>query len=164
MAVNPNPSQLDPNQITQRGYDESNDAHRVIVSGATDFSIELDHEDGDSVSSFAGQLDPQSDDLLSTASPDDEIIAPFSIVGIDKVILYSQALTGVSVAGEAKLQISPLDTGNVWLDSGLSLVSSGTAGNWTVSSVTDVLARRARLVAVTAPTGGNVTYYVLTSN
>lgn len=89
-----------------------------------------------------------------------------SVVDCDGVkSLNMHALVGsspLSVAAAAKVQYSPSDTDNIWIDSALT-VTSATASA-AVSSGTQIntlLARRIRLQLDTAPVGGDVTFYIL---
>lgn len=161
MPTNPNPniSDLDPGQIPNRVFDEENDAIRTIVAGETQFSVELLHTDGDSVYDYSPQ-NPTSGTLLSTASANDVVIAPFSVVGYNIGTIYSNTLAGVSVLGTVKVQISPSDSADVWSDV-VSLNTGAAPGVVTRAAVDLAIARRMRVVAVTATTGGNATIYLI---
>lgn len=158
--ANTNISNLDPAQIANRGFDSTEDAHRVLVSSATAFSVELDRADGDNVYAYLPQEAPGTGTQTTSASPGDVIIAATSAVGFNKFTLYNTSSTSVTVAGSIKLQFSPSDSGTDWVDAGVTL-TSGTGGSLSISSMTTQIARRVRAVSVTAPTSASATYSLL---
>ena len=75
-----------------------------------------------------------------------------SVVGADNL----------SQAASAKVQYSPSDVDDIWIDTSI-LLASATASN-TVSSgtaVSTLLARRIRLYLITQPVAGDVTFYLI---
>lgn len=161
MASNPNPNieKVDTNQAIVRAFDGDNDATRVIVAGATQFTIELDRADGDSVYAYNPQ-DSSTGTLLTTSVGGDQLVAPISVVGYKKIMIFGTSLAGVSGAGSVKIQLSPADSGSVWSDF-LTFNTSATAGTTLNALTSEFVAKRARVVAATAPTGGNVDLTIL---
>lgn len=161
MPTNPNPniSDLDPGQIPNRVFDEENDAIRTTVASETQFSVELSRDDGDSVYDYAPQ-NATSGTLLSTASPNDVVIATFSVVGYNTGTIYANTLTGVSALGTVKVQISPSDSVEVWADH--LTFNTGAAPSVVTKATLDLaIARRMRVIVDTAPTGGNADIYLI---
>lgn len=72
--------------------------------------------------------------------------------------------SGLSGAASASLEYSPSDDDAVWLSTSVSLASTTAVASTTSGTQqTNLLARRIRLVLGSAPTGGDVTYYVIGS-
>jgi hypothetical protein len=89
--------------------------------------------------------------------------SPTDCDGVRNINLHSLVGTSnLSQAASAKVQYSPSDTDDIWIDVGMSLASA--TGQNTVSTstaVSSLLARRVRLYLSTAPVGGDVTYYLI---
>jgi hypothetical protein len=83
----------------RQAWDESTLSFRTVPGAATAFEIELDHTDGDSVAAFAGQV-------THTGAGE------YDVEGFKDAVLYVEA----GFAADAKIQVSPVDTGAVWYD------------------------------------------------
>lgn len=116
--------------VLRKSFSEADQAIKTVPSSATAYSIELSHADGDSV-----ETHPQGI-LTSTVTEQ-------SAVGIKSVSLYLEP----GVAASAKLQVSPVDSGNVWVDVPTSTVSNDPT-NVVMSTVLTVCARRIRVAVV----------------
>lgn len=116
--------------VLRKVWSEDDQALRTVPSSNTSFSIELSHSDGDTV-----ETHPQSllvSDTTETAC-----------LGIKSITLYLEAATGAS----AKVQVSPKDSGDVWMDVASSTVTSSPSAV-TASSLLTICARRIRVVTV----------------
>jgi len=157
MSINPNISQLDYTQAIKRTIDAVNDATRVTIAAANDFEIELDANDGDSVLSLNDQntatttvTSVQTDELLSVAS------ARYS-----KAQLYVRTDTTISSPQSIVIQQSPLSTGNVWVNTAVTVTPTTAAGQLAVSGVLDFCALRVRAFATVAQGTGSATIFLV---
>lgn len=124
MALNPKISELDPPQIARRTFDGDNDATRVVFAYDHETAIEVRAEDGDSVLSV-----PVSLTISDNAAHD--------ATRIKNVCLYSD--------GAATLQISPSDSGNVWMT--ILSLTAAVPGTMEKSAILPICARRIRIYA-----------------
>lgn len=121
--------------VLRESFSVAEGAIKTVPAAATSFSIELDAADGDNVTAKA--------DTATVADATET-----SAVGMKSVCLYIDP----GAAATAKLQISPVDSGALWMD-----VTSGSVANDPVdlksTSVLTICARRIRVVTVAgAPT------------
>lgn len=116
--------------VLRKSWSENDQAIKTVPSENTSFEVELSHADGDSVITHPNSL------LVSDATE-------VSCVGIKSVALYVEA----GAAATAKIQISPVDSGNVWIDLASGSVNSDLV-NLSISSVLTVCARRIRVATV----------------
>lgn len=119
-------SKLDPSQITRMTYDSSLEAVKVSIQ-SVDMSIELSAADGDNVTSI-----PNYNLIETTAATDAK--------GMKTVNLYVDA----GAAASAKIQVSPVDSGNNWID-----LPSSTTAQGAMSGPLSICARRVQVVVVT---------------
>lgn len=126
-------TKLDFQQVIKNSFDESTDSLKVLLTPTT-FGIELDAADGDNVTA--------KPDLILVSNTTETVCT-----GIKSVVLYVESQAGTHTA---KIQISPVDSGNVWMDLASSTVSADPS-NLVSSSVLSIVARRIR-VAVTVGT------------
>jgi hypothetical protein len=140
MAQNPNITSQDYHQVVVRTFDSENDATRVAIAAATEFSIELDANDGDSVATKSLMLSKKSS-INKTSY--EQVIAEFSVEGYKDFQLMSKSAI---LAGEAQahLQISPVDSGDMWLNTDCKLQLQGSSDK--MSEISHVLAKRARVI------------------
>ena len=127
-------SELSPNAITQTVFDEESSAYRVILQ-ATGMAIEVDADDGDSI-----QVQPRA------MSQELSINEAIDVEKCSSARIYVKSIG----AGDAslKLQISPLDSGDFWVDA-LSISPGANANDCIVSSVIDkLIAKRAKVIKV----------------
>lgn len=94
-------SLLGAGQIKKRTFDEENAALRVILSSATEMQVDLRAEDGDSVLTVSKQ----------TSATGIDGVAEFDVSGVNTLAIYTKQ-TGT--APNAKLEISPTETGDTW--------------------------------------------------
>lgn len=147
MAVNPSIAIIDYQQALIRSYDKDNDALRVNIQEATSLAITLDAAE-DSVA--AGQLSSSNVVNLTSINTgvDTVVLAPVDIQNYSKAQIYLQSTTAIVTAAVAvKLQVSPADTGNVWIDSTLTATPDGSSGVVVMgTALSGLVARRGRLV------------------
>ena len=157
--ANLNRTKLDASQCVVGAYDGVEEANRVIIAAATEFAIELSAADGDSVAAYSAKSDPSVSIHQVPAMAGGAVLVTITDVSLySKIAIYSEALTGVTVAGQVQLQASP--DGVLWANLG-SAVSSPASPGTNVSSVSEFVAKRLRLVSSVAPTGGDVVYTIL---
>lgn len=126
---------LDLHQAFRKCVDEEGHAIRVEIGQGTHFQIALD-SDSDSVLVHNDSVSLEID--LNDQSSG-VILAPVSVKKLSKANLYAQG-----GSSSVKLQLSPSDDADVWVDSGLSLNLSSSANM--ANSLSNIVARRARLV------------------
>lgn len=118
--------------ILRQVYDPASESLKMSQAVATEMAIELNAADGDNVLT-------KPDNALIVA-----VDTPTSCVGMRSAQLYIEA----GAAAGAKMQVSPVDSGDVWMD-----VTSGSIVNDTVdlkaTTVATICARRIRATAVT---------------
>lgn len=121
---------LNSDLVLREAWDEVNGGLRIIPAGSTEFSVELSAADGDNV----------------TSKPDVSLVentTAVSAVGMKSANLYVEA----GVAATIKLQVSPVDSGDIWMD-----VTGGSVANdptdLKATGVLSICARRVRLVVV----------------
>lgn len=132
-------TKLDFQQVIKNSFDESTDSLKVLLT-PTSFAIELDAADGDSV----------------TTKPDSILVSNTTetvCIGIKSVSLYIEPQAGTHTA---KIQISPVDSGSVWMDLASSTLSADPT-NLVSTSILSIVARRIR-ISVTA---GSPVYHIV---
>lgn len=146
MAKNPTTSLLDPGQVILRCYDEANDAVRVEIP-AVSMAIALDAATGDNVAtvqSNSTQVVHLTQGSTGTATI---VLAPISLTMFSKANIFLQSTTAIAAPPNVKLQISPDDSANAWVDSGLTVTASASNGITVMGTPsTNLVARRGRLV------------------
>lgn len=120
MGHNPKVSQLDAAQALKRVVETDHDAIRVVQVHDQEVSIEINAEDGDSVLAL-----PKSVILSGESDCKD----------LRSVCVYHRG------SGSLKLQVSPVDSGDVW-----ATCASMAAGPEMACAKVDVIARRVRLM------------------
>lgn len=101
----------DTNQIQQFEHDEASNAKRVKMVG-TEMSIELDHADGDSVTSHPAKLSASA--LGVDASDNDkEIIPPLDCSSLRQISVR------VDGSGSVQVMVSPTDSGDFFYELGM---------------------------------------------
>lgn len=141
-------------QIAQKQYDEVNEAQRVVIVDANSFEVDL-HRTDDSIEAFPSQA--ISTGTQTSSAVLNSVLITADCNGFKQFCLYSEGLTGVTVAGSIKVQVSPYTSGTSFVNASVTL-TSGTAGNMTLTAVSNICARRIRVLSNVAPTGGSVTY------
>ena len=101
-------AKLNPATIAQRVYDEVSKAIKVKLH-ATDISIELDHKDGDSVTSHPAKL-VASVSGVSAEDNGKDIIPPIDCSSIRKIQVH------VDGSGSVKVMVSPVDSGDYFVE------------------------------------------------
>lgn len=144
---------LDGMQTLKEAYDASTGAFRTTPSDATSFQIELSAADGDSAI-----LHRYQDVLQATLAPAASglIIPVTESTGLQRYQLYAQPLAALSGAASIRLDVSPVDSGDVWFSTSLTLSSGTSSGVVAASAISDHLARRVRVTITAAPVGGSV--------
>jgi len=159
--ANLNKTKLDASQCVVGAYDGVEEAQRVIIAAATEFAIELNATDGDSVLSIPLV---SASSLATTQTPSsvagDVLLTLTSAGSYSKCQIYMESLTGLTNAGSVYLQASPDDSGTLWATLGSSISSPSSPGT-SASSVIEFVAKRLRIVSNASPTNGNVQYKII---
>lgn len=158
MALNPNISSLDLNQIQKRTIDSLNDAVRIVLAETAGISIELSAADSDSVLAEASTI--AGTGALSSASSG-ELVAPIDVSMKKEIQLLVDVAAGITGSATVSIEISPEASGSVWIPSGVTLAVTG-ATNLKSTKVSDI-AMRARVVlsGVNAITVGTAALHLL---
>lgn len=158
MALNPSISQLDLAQLQKRTIDAANDAVRMVLAEATGIAIELSAADGDSV--LAEKSISEESGSITVASSG-ELVAPLNVSLKSELQLLVDVGAGITGSATVSIEISPEDSGSVWIPSGVTLAITG-ATNLKSSKVSDI-AKRARVVlsGVNSISAGTATIYLL---
>jgi hypothetical protein len=158
MALNPNVSNLDLNQIQKRTIDALNDAVRIVLAETTGISIELSAADGDSILTEASIL--SNSETITTGSSGIIVHHVDMLLKREAQILVDVG-AGITGSATVSLEISPDNSGNVWIPSGVTLAITGTT-NLKSAKVSDI-ARRVRVVlsGVNSISAGTATIHLL---
>lgn len=103
-------SKLDPSHITQMTYDQAANANRVKIADA-EMSIELSHQDGDSVASHPAKLVAS---VLGCEAADNgtDVIPAIDCSSLREI------RADVDGAGTIKIFVSPVDSGSFFYEVG----------------------------------------------
>jgi hypothetical protein len=157
MAVNPSPSLLDINQISQRTFDSANDAIRMSL-GSTSFAVSLDAADGDNVATKG--LSATTKVSLTNASTG--IVLPAAdCAGYKTFQIYTKTTSTLTDPQVCTLETSPSDTDDVWFATSATVTPSGTNGVAVASTAISAAARRARVSIAAAITSGTFDLYLV---
>ncbi len=158
MALNPNISSLDLNQIQKRTIDSLNDAVRIVLAETAGISIELSAADNDSVLAEASTI--AGTGSLSSASSG-ELVAPIDVSMKKEIQLLVDVAAGITGSATVSIEISPEASGSVWIPSGVTLAVTG-ATNLKSTKVSDLAMRaRAVLSGVNSITVGTAALHLL---
>jgi len=124
-------SRKDPNQIVQCEHDDVTGAKKVTILD-TDFSMELDADDGDSVQTQAR--------CMSIQAIDGQII---DISKYSRVKMYIES-SGANTT-PVELEISPEEAGNFFMSSGMTMTPGANIGDSNASNELSIMAMRARI-------------------
>lgn len=146
-------------QIAQAVLDVDLQALKVVLEGTTEIVL---NSDDDSVTAVSPTVATSAN--ITNADTDEEIVvAAFSVAQISQInLIVHTTATLVATDPLFTLQLSPSDTADVWVDTALTVVPSGTdeavvAGTPLATN----LYRRARvMLTFTDYTSGTVTLYV----
>lgn len=154
-----NLSQLDANQCIRSAYDDTSNTLRTSLPALTT-EIELDATDGDSVISYTLNTQQQATGIDNSATG--TVLAEFDITGLKNFNLYTKTTTAIVGAQLLTVEVSPTDSGDVWVDTSLTITPSTTL-NVVVAGTTEtnVVARRARVKTAAAITSGVYDLYLV---
>lgn len=117
--------------VLRRVYDPATESLKTTGPAETQTEISISSADGDSITTVPNAA------LVSTTTE-------ISAVGMKTAELYVEA---EAVADSAKIQISPVDSGNVWMDVATSTVAADPA-DLKSSGPKAICARRIRIAIV----------------
>lgn len=120
-------SKLDPVQITQIEHDEDSKAKRVRIV-QTEMAIELDHRDGDSVTSHPAKL------AVSVRGVSEEDNGTDLVPAMDCSSIRGAKLF-LDGSGEVEIMVSPVDSGDYFVEV-------------LASQLVNLVARRIKIVSV----------------
>ena len=162
--ANLNKTKLDASQCSVDAFDGVEEAHRVIIAAATEFGIQLDATDGDSVLAYPVISAASVSAAQTPATANGTVLLTVSLNDkYSKLQVYTEALTGVTALGKVLVQASPNTVGNLWADIG-SEISSPALPGIAASPVVEFIARRIRIVSSSAPVGGNIQHTIILKN
>lgn len=151
MTSNPNITNLDWNQAVSRCVDADNDALRVEIGGDSEFAVALSSDEGDSVMADSNTASSSANLTSTNTGIGTEVLAPQAATKFSRANIYVQATSITAGSVTLKLQLSPAASGNIWIDSGVSVVVPTTSGAVAMGTATaNMVAMRARLVSSAA--------------
>jgi hypothetical protein len=153
MALNTPITKLDAAQIAPRVFQVADDSIRVTVGAGSDFAISLDAAE-DSVSTQAVSVYDEAD--VDDTTPIG-ILIEASAVGMSQVQLFCKTTTTIVDPRLLTVQVSPLDTGDFWVASGLTLTPNTTQDATSATSIASFVAQRVRVICTQAITSGAFT-------
>lgn len=124
----------DTNLIVRDEHDSKHNAKRCKIVN-TEFDLKLDSSD-DSVTSHPDKLVVSS---MGVIPEDNDVMPAMGCSSLKRVQLYVEVVSGLKEC-TIIVQISPLDSGDVWFDS-FSLTGASKC-----SSIKDICARRIRVI------------------
>lgn len=152
-------TKLDANQVLKNSYDEATASLKTIPSSATSFSVELSAADGDSV--ITQPLNTSASAALTNASTG-QVIAAFDCKDMNRFNLYTKTTSTIVGAQVCTLEVSPADSGDIWVATSLTISPSLINGTVVAGTVLpNVLARRARVSIAAAITSGTFSLYLI---
>jgi len=152
-------SKLDANQILKTVFDDATGSLKTIPADATSFTIELSAADGDSV--ITQPLNSLTTVSLTNASTG-VVLAEFDCKNMNRFNLYTKTTATIVGAQVCTLEISPADSGTVWIATALTITPSLTNAVVVAGTVLpNVLARRARVSIAAAITSGTFDLYLI---
>lgn len=122
-------SKRDVVHIQQYEHDELSNSKRVKITD-TELSIELNHADGDSVTSHPAKLTASAIDV-DASNNGQEVIPALECSSMRKISVI------VNGTGSVKIMVSPVDSGSFFVE----LLE-------TIGGVMDICARRVKIVSV----------------
>jgi hypothetical protein len=153
-------TKLSADQVLKNSFDEVTGSLKTTPSSATTFSIELDANDGDSVTTYRRQLSSKTAGLNNTNTG--TVVAEFSVAGITVINMHSVTATTISGPQVLTLQFSPHATDDVWINTSVTLTPSTTAGNIVSGTQISTLnAVRCRVRTAAAITSGSYDLYIV---
>jgi len=157
MAVNPNLSRLDPLQALRRTVNADEDTLRVEMGASTGFAIEIDEADGDSI---AVRSLVHSDSAVVSSTATGVVINPIDVEGYSDLQLVVKVTSALTGSATGVLQVSPAVSGDVWIDTAVSVNIAGTTD--VLSSVVSHIALRARVnISASTISAGAATVYLM---
>ena len=120
-------SKLDPSQIIKQVYDAVSGTLKTSIS-STDISMELDHLDGDSITSHPAKLVASVTGIL-VGDNGTVIIPAVDVSSLKQIHVHVNGLGSVSI------EVSPEDSGSVFYAVGVE------------GSIVDICARRVRIIS-----------------
>lgn len=151
-------SKLDFPQILKKVFDEDTKAFKTIPSAESSFAVALDaNEDSIATKGLDFSQTVSGVDNTVTANVIDEI----NVQGAKSINIYSKTLTTITGAKTLTVQISPVEAGDVWVDTALTITPDLTVGNVIVGTVLEIVAKRARVVSNGAITSGTYDLYFI---
>lgn len=112
-----------------------------------------------SITNTASTLTPQKASLTSASTG--VVIPAVSVVGMKTFNLVTNTTSTIIGAQVLTLEISPHDTDNVWVATGLTVTPSLTSGVTAIGTVLSTVARRARVSIAAAITSGTLDVYLI---
>ena len=156
---NPNQTDLDFTQALKRCVNSQDDSLRVELGSATGFNVALSAAEGDSVLSVA-QQNNGTGSVTSSNGATDVVVAAMDVSQSRELQLFCDVGAGLTGSATAIIEISPSDSANVWISSGISLALSGSA-NLKSTKVSDI-AKRARIkLSANSITVGTASLYLI---
>lgn len=158
MALNPNISQLDLNQMQKRTIDALNDAVRIVLAETAGIAIELSAADGDSILSEASVL---SNSGTITVGSSGVVVTHVDMDLKREAQILVDVGAGITGSATVSLEISPESTGSVWIPSGVTLAITGST-NLKSAKVSDIAKRvRVSVSGVNSISAGTATIHLL---
>lgn len=152
---------LDGPQIARKTFDSDNDAFRIVLAEATGMAVELSAADGDNIATKA--LSSSTKVSLTNASTG-VVVPATSCDGYKNFNLYSKTTSTIVDSQVLTLEISPHDTDDIWISTALTVTPSITNGISVMgTSLSNVVARRARVSIGAAVTSGTFDLYLVQS-
>lgn len=159
MSLNSNiNTNADLNQMLRRIIDSLNDAVRIQLADSTGIAIELDSADGDNVEIVARS----TSQVASLTNASTGVVLPaFSCAGLKSMALYTKTTATLTGPQVCTLEVSPADSGTVWVATTATITPSGTNGVVVLTAPINIAARRARVSIAAAITTGTFDIYAV---
>lgn len=152
-------TKLDANQVIKNSYDPVTQSLKTVPGAETAFSIELSSTDGDSVTNVPNGF--QETTATITSSSTGVISTEFSLSGMKTINLYTKTLTNITGAQVLTLEISPTDSGDVWIATSLTITPNATAPTVVAGTPASIVARRGRVRTAAAISAGTYTLHIV---
>ena len=153
-------SKLDMSQIFKIVYDPTSESLKTVPGSSTSFQIELDADDGDTVAIQGREFNASATNIDNTYAS--EVLSEFNVSGASIINIFVHTTSTITDPQILTLEISPVDGGDLWFATSLTITPSTTSGVKIMGTpLTNLVAKRARVVTAGAITSGTYDIYVL---
>lgn len=145
--------------VLREAWDAASGSLKTVPGSSTQFEIELSAADGDSVNVQGEQKNAPVANITNASTG---IVVPeLDASSMKSFQIYVKTTTAIVGPQVLTLELSPVDSGDVWLTTTCTVTPSTTLDAVVASSVLAGVARRARVRTAAAITSGVADIYLM---